>query len=253
MKYIMRSLGMKKGENLSAPMLNRSIENAQHNIEAYYYEQRKNVLQLDNVANDQRSIVYQQRNELIELDDIADVINDIAPKVSKQIVSSIQSRTQEIDKNSIPHIQRSLQQQLHLDAQITPDINMEQLEEQISQLIVTKLLKQRELFGDGFPLIEKRCLLSTLDQCWKDHLSAMDHLRMGIGLRRYAQKNPIHEFKSEALTLFNSMLDKVRYATIQMLCTAQPKAPEPRVQSGSYSVKVSTPLMKQKNNAQETI
>jgi preprotein translocase subunit SecA len=239
MKYFMTTLGMKKGENLSAPMLNRSIENAQNNIEAHYYDMRKNLLQLDNVANDQRSIIYQQRNELLSSESISDVIIDMLPSVAENICNQITQSIKVLDEKGCAHIHAALLKQLQVDLEVKTHSSIEALSILLTEKLKEKLAEQHEKIGEPFLSVEKKCLLSILDKSWKEHLSAMDHLRMGIQLRRYAQKNPAHEFKEEALTLFNQLLSKVKYATIHALCNVEITPPKPTMpSSGGYTIRV---------------
>ncbi|MDC3181073.1 preprotein translocase subunit SecA [Gammaproteobacteria bacterium] len=237
MKYFMQVFGMKKGENLSAPMLNRSIANAQHNIEAHYYDMRKNLLQLDNVANDQRSIIYQQRNELLVTDSISDVIDDMTAQVAQQMLTQIKQGITSFDEKSCAQIQKSVKSQLKIDITVSSNTTIEDLLEILKKQLMAHIIKQREQFGDAFIQLEKQCLLSILDRSWKEHLAAMDHLRMGIQLRRYAQKNPTHEFKAEALQLFDQLLAKVKYATIHALANIEPQKPTMQ-SSGGYTITV---------------
>ncbi len=246
MKYFMTTLGMKKGENLSAPMLNRSIENAQNNIEAHYYDMRKNLLQLDNVANDQRSIIYQQRNELLSSESISDVIIDMLPSVAENICKQITHSIKVFDEKGCAKIHVALQQQLKINLEIAPNSTLDSLITSIAEKLKEKLSEQHKEIGDSFLQIEKQCLLTILDKSWKEHLAAMDHLRMGIQLRRYAQKNPAHEFKEEALALFDQLLSKIKYATIHALCNVQVQPARPAIKSsGGYTIRVN-------NNAETT-
>ncbi|UTC24686.1 preprotein translocase subunit SecA [Candidatus Comchoanobacter bicostacola] len=248
-RNLMRKLGMKKGERLSASMLNRSIENAQRNIEGHYYDMRKNLLQLDNVANDQRSIIYQQRNELLAAEHISDVIDDMVPKVCHNIVKTIQRASSELGEAELRRIEELINIQFKTAVTLDDQTSFETLGSQLEKALHAKIAEQRTALADNYPSLEKRCLLAGLDKNWKENLAAMDHLRSGIHLRSYAQKNPTHEFKKDALAIFERMLEELKYTTLTLFSSLQLQTPQKPKQSGGYAITFNS---KQQNHESKT-
>lgn len=228
----MQALGMEKGEAIEHRMVNNAIEKAQRKVEGRNFDIRKQLLEYDDIANDQRQIVYEQRNDLLESDTISDVITT----VREDIVSEM------IDFHIPP---QSIEEQwdvVGLEKQITADFGLslpvgqwlkddDKLHE---ELLRKKLLDdiqagydaKCERLGSVIHEIERQVMLQVLDNAWKEHLSSMDHLRQGINLRSYAQKNPKQEYKREAFYLFQEMLQSVKRETIHLLARVEPVSQE---------------------------
>ncbi|MES2998775.1 MAG: preprotein translocase subunit SecA [Pseudomonadota bacterium] len=229
---IMQKLGMQAGEAIEHRWITRAIENAQRKVEGRNFDIRKQLLEFDNVANEQRKVIYEQRNELLATEDISPIIKNCrADVISATIDQHIPPETLE-EQWDIPRLENQLKQDFLLDLPLQTwlsDANC--TEEDLRQKILTAAetaYTEKEHFVGSSPLrqIEKTLMLQTLDMLWKDHLAAMDHLRQGIHLRGYAQKNPKQEYKRESFTLFSSLLDQLKYQVISLLSCLQIQAAE---------------------------
>ena len=210
-------------DHIEHKMLSRGIENAQKRIESRNFDARKNLLEYDDVSNDQRQAIYSLRNQLLEEPNISETINDLIEsefkKISNQYVpeESIESqwKTKELQELLLINygIGNDIHERVKSDKKLIP--------ETIAKLIIDnskEVYKSKyESFGESRLLLEKQVMLQVLDVHWKEHLSEIDHLRGSIGLRAYAQKNPKNEFKQEAYSMFESMLDAIDAETIRAL------------------------------------
>lgn len=233
MANVMQRLGMKEGEAISHPLVSKAIENAQRKVESRNFDIRKQLLEFDDVANDQRKVIYAQRSELMAIDDISATIEAIRKDIIIDLIDRyIPPRSLE-EQWDIPgleqHIAKDFALQLPLRQWLETDANLheETLREKIMhEIIASYHNKETQL---GAPLLrqfEKSIMLQQLDTLWKDHLAAMDQLRQGIHLRGYAQKNPKQEYKREAFELFARMLNNLKYQVVSILHTAQLKPTE---------------------------
>jgi preprotein translocase subunit SecA len=221
---IMQRIGMEKGAALESRMLSRSIENAQRKVEAYNFDVRKQLLEYDDVANDQRKVIYGQRDELLSTDSIADTINDISYRVMDQLISAFippHSMEEEWDVAGLEQrlegdfaLNLPLKQWLEEDTTIDEDRLREKIQAEFKAAYEQK---EKEVTSPIMRQFETAVMLQTLDTSWREHLAAMDYLRQGIHLRGYAQKNPKQEYKREAFELFSQLLDKVNYDVISAL------------------------------------
>jgi len=229
-RSVMESMNDEKGEPVEARMINNSIERAQRKVEGRNFDIRKNLLDYDDVANDQRQVIYEQRNELMESSDISDMVSDIRSEVVDELVSEYIPPQSIDDQWDIGGLARTLKTEFDLEQDIEgwltdePDMAEEEIRERISSTIETTYQKKigswRTQNLDIFR-IEKEIMLSILDQKWKEHLSRMDHLRQGIHLRAYAQKQPKQEYKRESFELFQEMLDSIKRDVIRILSRVQ--------------------------------
>lgn len=221
---IMQRIGMEKGMALESRMLSRSIENAQRKVEAYNFDVRKQLLEYDDVANEQRKVIYHQRDELLASEAIADAIKDINHRVVDQAISLFippHSMEEEWDVSGLErrlesdfNLKLSIRQWLDADAAL----DEEKLRERTQEAFKEAYQKKEEQIGSQvMRQFEKAVMLQTLDACWREHLAAMDYLRQGIHLRGYAQKNPKQEYKRESFELFAQLLDKINYDLISSL------------------------------------
>lgn len=221
---MMRRLGMKEGESIEHPLITKAIANAQKKVESRNFDIRKQLLEFDDVANDQRKAIYQQRNTLLDGDDVSAAINAMREDVFTILVENTiptQSMPEDWDVEGLESalkndfdIQISIKKWLEDD----PDLNEKQILEKILSESTAVYQKKEDVVGeDGFRQFEKNVMLQTLDNLWKDHLLSMDHLRQGIHLRGYAQKDPKHEYKRESFEMFSEMLDELKYNVISIL------------------------------------
>ncbi|MGD9153091.1 MAG: preprotein translocase subunit SecA [Gammaproteobacteria bacterium] len=230
---IMKRLGMKEGESIEHKWITKAIENAQRKVETFHFDMRKNLLEFDNVANDQRKVIYSQRSELMGLEDISDTINKIREDVVNRVIDQYippQSMEDEWDVEGLEHqLKADFNLDLPLTEMLKKDSNLH--EENLRKLILQKLEEsfkaKEELVGsEVMRQFEKQVMLQSLDMHWKEHLATMDHLRHSIHLSGYAQKNPKQEYKRESFRLFSDMLDSIKFEVIKIISTVQIEEPD---------------------------
>ncbi|MCU7936164.1 MAG: preprotein translocase subunit SecA [Candidatus Thiodiazotropha sp. (ex Dulcina madagascariensis)] len=233
---LMQKLGMEKGEAIEHPWVSRAIENAQRKVEGRNFDIRKQLLEYDDVANDQRRVVYEQRNELMETSDISDSIAVLREDVLDEAFHQHIPRESIEEQWDVPGLSESLaelfgdewsiQQWLDEDE----ELHEETLKQKIAQSLLDSYQEKEVLVGaENMRQFEKAMMLQTVDGHWKEHLAAMDYLRQGIHLRGYAQKNPKQEYKREAFAMFSSMLDSIKREVIGLLSKVKVQLPEEMV------------------------
>jgi preprotein translocase subunit SecA len=227
-KRWLQTAGMKEGEVIESKMLSRQIERAQRKVEAYNFDLRKNLLEYDDVANDQRKVIYQQRTELMAADEIADSVAGIRAEVVNDIVDGFAARESVEDEWDLPGLGAAIEREFALKVdpkawmEADENLNNEDLRERLVSEV--EAAYQRKVEQVGAPVmrhLEKAVMLQELDRHWREHLAAMDYLRQGIHLRAYAQKNPKQEYKREAFELFSALLDRIKHGTITLLSRLQ--------------------------------
>ncbi len=227
-RNMMQRLGMQKGEAIEHRWVTRAIENAQRKVESHNFDIRKQLLEYDDINNDQRRVVYQQRRELLEADDLRDSVIAMREDVLAELVAQHIPPESVAEMWDIPGLERALEVELRLRAPVAQWLDQDDhLDEEglkkrlLAELVAIYAAKEAQVGSDAMRQIEKQLMLQVLDKSWKDHLAAMDHLRQGIHLRGYAQKNPKQEYKREAFELFGQMLDEVRHELIRILSAIQ--------------------------------
>ncbi len=230
---LMKKLGMEKGESIEHPWVNKAIANAQRKVETYNFDIRKNLLEFDDVANDQRKVIYDQRNELMASDDISETIKAIRVDVLNDVVSGYIAPGSLDEQWDVTGLTEALEHEfdLKLDIQQWLDDDENLHEEPLRARILDELEKQyvaKEVDAGAEVLrhFEKAIMLQVLDTMWKEHLAAMDYLRQGIHLRGYAQKNPKQEYKREAFEMFTDLLERVKYDVVTVLSKVKVSAEE---------------------------
>lgn len=221
---LMKRIGMEKGVALESRMLSSSIESAQRKVEAHNFDIRKQLLEYDDVANEQRKVIYRQRDELLAASDISETIGTIRHNVLENAISSfIPPHTLE-EQWDVPGLENQLGSDFNLRLPIAEWLDKEEglHEENLRERIHTKLKehyheKETKVGAAVIRQFEKAIMLQTLDTLWREHLAAMDYLRQGIHLRGFAQKNPKQEYKRESFELFVALLDKINYEVISTL------------------------------------
>ena len=233
MAGMMRRLGMEKGEAIEHPWVSRAIENAQRKVEARNFDIRKQLLEFDDVANDQRKVVYEQRNELLDATDISETINVIRNDVIDGTISEYIPPQSMDEMWDVPGLEQRLKADFMLDLPVSQwlaedkKLFEEKLRERILQEAEQAYSYKEQMVGPQvLRQFEKAIMLQSLDTHWKEHLAAMDHLRQGINLRGYAQKNPKQEYKREAFELFSTMLEALKADVVGILGRVQVKAAE---------------------------
>ena len=229
---LMQKLGMKEGEAIEHPWVNKAIENAQRKVEGRNFDIRKNLLEYDDVANDQRKVIYRQRDELMDTEDISETIEELRADVLQATIDQYIPPQSLEEQWDVPGLTEALREHFDLDLPIQQwlDEDDQLHEETLRQRIHDELLaayrdKEAQAGSEQMRRIEKEVMLYTLDTHWKEHLAAMDCLRQGIHLRGYAQKNPKQEYKREAFEMFSHMLGAIKQEVIEILSKLQLQAP----------------------------
>ena len=230
---LMKKLGMQRGEAIEHPWVNRAIENAQRKVEGHNFDIRKQVLDYDDVANDQRKVVYAQRNEMMSENDLSDIVNAIREDVLNNVISSYMAPGSLDEQWDIKGLEKALYEEFGSDMPVQQwldkedELNEQGLRQRILETLIEEYRAKEQLAGEqGMRNYEKYVLLNVLDRIWKEHLAAMDYLRQSIGLRGYAQKNPKQEYKREAFEMFSEMLDKIKHEAISILSKVKIQARE---------------------------
>ncbi len=224
MDGMLQKLGLKDGEAIIHPWINKALEKAQQKVEARNYEIRKHLLRFDDVMNDQRKVIYQQRREIMSSPDVAGMIVDMRHETIERVVSRFLPDNSLADQWDTTGLHAEVGRLLNLDLPLADwakeeGIAEDNIRERITEAADAKMAQKAATYGpELMRLAERSLLLQILDQTWKEHLLALDHLRQGINLRAYAQRDPLNEYKHEAFVLFQEMLNHLREAVTGVLC-----------------------------------
>ncbi len=232
---IMQSMGMEKGEAIEHRMVNNAIEKAQRKVEGHNFDIRKNLLEYDDVANDQRQVIYQQRRELMAAEDISETIVGIREEVVLDLVEDYVPPQTVEEQWDIEGLETALltdfasRQPVAKWLEEDDELNEESLKRRILETVEAEYAaKEADWAAQGIDMrmVEKQIMLQILDQRWKEHLALMDHMRQGIHLRAYAQKQPKQEYKRESFELFQELLTNIKRDVVRLLCRVQIEKPE---------------------------
>lgn len=227
---IMQRLNMPEGEAIEHPWVTRAIENAQRKVEARNFDMRKQLLEYDDVANDQRKVIYQQRNELLESQDISETITAMREEVLRDLISLYIPPQSLEEQWDVPALEKAMASEYQLQPPLPvhewlekePDLHEESLSQRIIDIAHERYQSKVDQVGmEIMHQYERAVLLQNLDTHWREHLAALDHLRQGIHLRGYAQKNPKQEYKREAFDLFSTMLGEIKAEVTRILMMVQ--------------------------------
>ena len=228
MRALLQRLGMQEGEALEHGMVTRSIETAQRKVEAHNFDIRKNLLEYDNVANDQRKAIYELRDELMGAERVTPMIDDIRGDVVNAVVDAYVPPQSPEELWNLEGLEEALKRDFALDLPLRQRIGEDKDfdEKALRTLVLDRLAalyagKKEQIGGSVLEPFEKETMLRQLDHLWREHLASMDYLRMGIHLRGYAQKDPKQEYKREAFTMFNDMLARFKHQVISQLSRIQ--------------------------------
>ena len=231
---MLQKLGLQEGEAIVHPWVNKALEKAQSKVEARNFEIRKNLLKFDDVMNDQRKVIYEQRRELMAAENVAEDITDMRQQVVYDMVSTSIPEKAYADQWDTELLHDEVQRVFGLDVPVQEwakeeGIADEEIRERLTDVTDRMMAEKAANIGpDVMRMVEKSLLLQLLDQNWKEHLLTLDHLRQGIGLRAYAQRDPLNEYKREAFDLFEEMLEGLRDRVTTVLAFVQFEAePEP--------------------------
>ena len=228
MKALLSRVGMKEGEAIESGMLSRQIERAQRKVEARNFDMRKNLLEYDDVANDQRKVIYGQRNELMAADDIADTIQALRVEVVASLVAQYVPAESIEEHWKVAGLEEAVQRDFAVTVAVKQWFEADrtrspkELEPYLLGVLEQAYRDKEALVGEpDLRRIERTLMLQMVDSHWREHLAAMDYMRQGIFLRSYAQKNPKQEYKREAFELFSAMLDRIKFDTVTLLARLQ--------------------------------
>ncbi|MBX6373221.1 MAG: preprotein translocase subunit SecA [Acetobacteraceae bacterium] len=232
---MLQKLGLKEGEAIIHPWINKALEKAQKKVEARNFDTRKNLLKYDDVMNDQRREVYAQRKAFMQAEDVSETIAEMRRETIEDMVERGIPENAYPEQWDVEGLQRKVFEVLGLDLPVADWAREEGIDEtQVRERLMEAAerayaAKAANLGPDLMRLVEKSLLLQVFDQVWKEHLLALDHLRQGIGLRAYGQRDPLNEYKSEAFALFNAMLGELRERVTSLLMRVElrPEAPPP--------------------------
>ncbi len=232
-KALLSRVGMKEGEVIESRMLTRQIEKAQRKVEAHNFDARKNLLEYDDVANDQRKVIYQQRTELMAAENVADAVRGIREEVVNNLISQFLMPGSVAEQWDTPGLGSAIERDFVLKLDIRGWLDQDQaldepgLRKKVVDEIAAAYDQKVAQYGAPFMRhVEKAIMLQQLDLHWREHLAAMDYMRQGIHLRGYAQKNPKQEYKREAFELFSAMLERIKFDTVTLLSKLQVRSPE---------------------------
>jgi preprotein translocase subunit SecA len=228
---LMKKLGMEKGEAIEHPWVTKAIENAQRKVEGHNFDIRKQLLEYDDIANDQRKIIYEQRNELMAEDSVYDTIEAIRHDVLMDVIDNYIPPQSLEELWDVPGLETAIDQNFGISLPIAEwleedhSLHEETLREKIEQAIVAVYTDKENLAGAKVMRhFEKAVMLQVLDNHWKEHLAAMDHLRQGIHLQSYAHKNPKHEYKRLAFEMFSQLLENIKREVVGIISKVQIRA-----------------------------
>jgi len=255
MQSMLTKMGFEKGEAIEHPWVSKAIENSQKKVEGRNFDIRKQLLEYDDVMNKQREVIYDQRRELLEADSVHDVIEDMSDDFADRLgVEFLEGRH---DEWNLEGLAKALEERLSIKTDVealSSSDDVQQAEDMVKKIgaVLRQALANKEAITGAEQMrgFEKWLVLQVLDHHWKDHLLAMDHLRQSVGLRGYAQKQPIQEYKRESFELFERMLGEVREQTIRTLYTVEVDQQEPEAKPEepemlSYNVRSEEPVVKQ--------
>jgi preprotein translocase subunit SecA len=226
-KSFMQAMGMERGEAIEHRMVSNAIEKAQRKVEGRNFDIRKQLLEYDDVANDQRQIIYRQRDELLSEDSIGETITAIRADVVNDAVDGFIPPMSVEEQWDIPGLENQLESEFGLTLPVAQwleedtGLHEETLRERIVAAVQAAYDEKSSGIGSGMRQLEKQIMLQVLDTLWKEHLQVMDQLRQGIHLRAYANKNPKQEYKRESFALFEALLQRLKSEVIRFLSHVQ--------------------------------
>ncbi len=230
---VMQKLGMEEGEAIEHPWVNKAIENSQRKVEGHNFDIRKQLLEYDDVANEQRKVIYSQRNILIGVDDVSDNFNVMIEEVVDGIMAGHIPRQSQESQWDVKGLEETLFSEFGVAMPVAKWLEADDSlhEDSLRQKIEAEYraayqIKEDQAGAEAMRHLEKSVMLQVLDEHWKEHLANMDHLRQGIGLRGYAQKDPKQEYKREAFGLFENLLETVKYEIVGMLAKVRFRSEE---------------------------
>ena len=228
LEKVLSTLGMKEGEAIIHPWVNKSLERAQGKVEGRNFDIRKQLLKFDDVMNEQRKVIFKQRLDIMKADDLSETINDMRGEVIDDLVDQYMPPKTYADQWDMEGLYAAVIEQLNLDVPVMAwgeeeGVDDEEIAERLEKALEEMMAEKTEAFGpETMRTIEKQVLLQTIDGKWREHLLRLEHLRSVVGFRGYAQRDPLNEYKNEAFQLFESMLNSLRQDVTQKLAQIRP-------------------------------
>ncbi|TAN48122.1 MAG: preprotein translocase subunit SecA, partial [Rhodospirillales bacterium] len=230
---MLQKLGLKDGEAIVHPWINKALEKAQQKVEARNFEIRKNLLKFDDVMNDQRKVIYEQRRELMATADVSEMVGGFRQEILDAMVARCIPEKAFAEEWDVSGLHEEVLRVFNLDLPVAEWAKEEgiaeaEIHERVADAVERKMAEKAANYGpDTMRQVEHSLLVQMLDQCWKEHLLALDHLRQGIGLRAYGQRDPLNEYKREAFNLFSVMLEGLKERVISLLSHVELRFEEP--------------------------
>ena len=229
---MLSKLGMKDGEAIVHPWVNKSLERAQAKVEGRNFDIRKQLLKFDDVMNDQRKVIFAQRREIMEAEDVSEITDDMRHEVIEELIDVHIPPKTYADQWDTEGLYAAALEKLGIDVPVIKwgeeeGVDAEVIRERMVEASDKMMTEKAEAFGsDTMRQIEKQVVLQTIDQKWRDHLLTLEHLRSVVGFRGYAQRDPLNEYKNEAFQLFETMLDSLRAEVTKKLSHIKPLSDE---------------------------
>ena len=229
---VLTTLGMKEGEAIVHPWVNKSLERAQAKVEGRNFDMRKNVLKFDDVMNDQRKVVFNQRREIMSADDLSEIVSDMREQVIDDLIDQYMPPKSYADQWDTDGLHAAIKDKLNMDVPVQDwaaeeGVDDEAVRERLIKAADEMMAQKAAAFGpENMRNIEKQVLLQTIDGKWREHLLTLEHLRSVVGFRGYAQRDPLNEYKTESFQLFEGMLDSLRETVSQQLARVRPLTEE---------------------------
>ena len=231
---VLQTLGLEENESIQHPWITKALERAQKKVEARNYEIRKSLLKFDDVMNEQRKIIYNQRKEIINDEEVDNLVIDMMDTFIDDFIQNNIPNLGELDDKKRDEFKEKLRTNLNIDFDFTKftkleNIQLDDIREEIKTLVDRNLnLKKTKYTNEIFSFAQKSILLQILDKSWKEHLLSLDHLRQGISLRAYGQKDPLNEYKQEAFLMFEEMMQGIRLNISKILSFIEIKSDVPK-------------------------
>ncbi|SDX34333.1 preprotein translocase subunit SecA [Roseicitreum antarcticum] len=228
LEKVLSTLGMKEGEAIVHPWVNKSLEKAQAKVEARNFDIRKTLLKFDDVMNDQRRVIFGQRLEILRAEDVSDIVTDMRHQVIDDLVDTYMPPKTYSDQWEGEALHEALQEKVSLDQPVTDwaeedGVDQEVIRERLCEASDAAIAEKTEAFGpESMRNVEKQLLLQSIDAKWREHLVTLEHLRSAVNFRGYAQRDPLNEYKTESFTIFESMLNALRGDVVQKLSRIRP-------------------------------
>jgi preprotein translocase subunit SecA len=232
LEKVLSTLGMKEGEAIIHPWVNKSLERAQAKVEARNFDIRKQLLKFDDVMNEQRKVIFKQRLDIMKAEDLSEIVGDMRAEVIGDLVDEFMPPKTYADQWDTDGLQAAVRERLNMDLPVADwaaeeGVDDEDIIERLDRAASEMMAAKAAQFGsETMRMIEKQVLLQAIDSKWREHLLTLEHLRSVVGFRGYAQRDPLNEYKTEAFHLFETMLDSLRSEVSQKLAQIRPMTEE---------------------------